>query len=754
MIRHWHIIALFALITSIRCTAEIDLKTFSSYASKHAEFPEADNLNWINPNYESFEKSLAMNFVERIMTLWGISTVSFWNPYDFKNSLEKLINRYPEVKPETNRIMRLSLAQESRLFIWQNLFGAFHSLIRDLEYLQKQGVIDEKLTILDQNDYFIINGNAIDRSPYSIETLSVILTLLERNPTQCIYIQGHHENKNYWHNFGLKTDLMIRAAPFSKELIPFGSLITAFFNTLPLAVYINTAVDPHMVIRISTRGYQNTTLDEAYFGDFFKPTTDIISYLTLTSQSAETTEPIHTIAMLKQENWMREHRIEDGLGILSQDQGVFAWTAFSSPTTVNQKFYSFFYDAFVQMTIAQNIEQSAIQVINRDTRTQEDFKQGPKLEIVSGMPINEATSSTPLANAINIGSSIALDRGLPVLGVPLNKGIFLKVNDVNVNGGINGAELRVIVKNDNYMPDEARINVLNFIAKGIDIIHLPLGTPTLAGYLDIIEEGKALVLFPLSGASAYRKVPNIINFRVSYSQEVEAMMEYMYTDYGARKFAFFYQDDDSGRSAVKQAEEFLKKHGITNWTTVGHTRSAVDLKDQAEKIRLVQPDALALFSVVSPTLEFIRHVGLSALANTKLFAFSSLGTLSFKHFAKRNGLDTMIACVVPNPRTSQLPIAQEYRDLCDKTKSGYDVFSFEAYVETSVLVDALSKIDAPYTKEKVRAALESYKNYDFKGLNLNFNPETHTLMDKVWLYNGDDQEWVEKDVSHIKEEIA
>jgi len=753
MIRPWYIVALFTLTITVWSSAQITLQTFSSYAANHEEYPKADDLNWINPDYQSFEKTLRMNIVDRLMTLWGFSATTFWNPYTFKSTLETLIKRHPDVEAQARRIVRVSLLNESRLFIWQNLFGAFHSLIRALEYLQKEGVIDEKLTLLNSNDYLIFNGNVIDRSPYSIETLSVVLTLLERNPNQCIYIQGAHEHYNFWHNFGLKTDLMIRAAPFSSELIPFGSLISTFFNTLPCALYINSMDDLNRVIRISPSGYQNEHIDESHFDDFFKSESINISYFNLIPEPEPTSTPLNVIALIKQENWMREHRIEDGLGILNQDEGVFSWTAFSSPTSVNQEYYSFFYDAFVQITLTKNIERSTIQVVNRDVRTKETFKQGPLLEIISGAS-SQAKSQVSLLKTITIGSSIALDKGLPVLGIPLDRGIFLKVNDVNINGGINGNELRVIVDNDDYAPEQARKNILNFIEKGIDIIHLPLGTPTLAAYLDIIQEGKALVLFPLTGASAYRTVPNIINFRVSYSQEVEAMMEYMYTDYGARKFAFFYQDDDSGRSAVKQAEEYLKKRGITSWTSVAHARSAVDLKEQAEKVKLVQPDALALFSVVSPSLEFIRHVGLSALANTKIFAFSSLGTSSFKYFAKRNGLDTMIACVVPNPRTSQLPIAQEYRNICDKVKSHYDVFSFEAYVETSVLVDALSKIEAPYTKEKLRAVLESYKNYDFKGLNLTFIPETHTLMNKVWLYNGDDQEWVEKDVNQRTEETT
>ena len=743
---------MFTLTTSVWCTTQLTLPIFSSYASKHEEFPQADDLNWVNPDYDSFEKKLAMNLPERFMTRWGFSTTTFWNPYGFKASLENLIKRYPDVKPDAKRIMHLNLSKESRLFIWQNLFGAFHSLVRALEYLQKQGIIDEKLTILNPDDYLIFNGNAIDRSPYSIETLTLIMTLLERNPTQCIYIQGHHEYKNYWHNFSLKTDLIIRAYFFSSEQIPFGSFISTFFNTLPCALYVSTTTDPHKLIRISPKGYDDASINENQFADFFQNTTSTGSFLDLLPEPEPTVTPIKVIALLKQENWMREHRIEDGLGILSQDQGIFSWTAFSSPTSVNQKYYSFFYDAFVQISVAQPIEKTTINVINRDIRTKEEFKQGLLLEMTTGIPTTIASSDIASAIPITIGSSIALDKGLPVLGVPLNRGIFLKVNEVNISGGIKGNELRVIVKNDDYMPDEARKNILSFIEQGIDIIHLPLGTPTLTGYLDLVQEGKVLVLFPLSGAPAFREIPNIINFRISYPQEVEAMMEYMYTDYGARKFAFFYQDDDSGRSAIKQAEAFLKKRGLNNWTTVGHTRSAIDLKEQAEKIRLVQPDALALFSVVSPTLEFIRHIGLSALANTKLFAFSSLGTDSFKYFCKRNGLDTMIACVVPNPRTSQLPIAQEYRDACDKTKARYDTFSFEAYVETSILIDVLSKLETPYTKEKVKAVFEAYKDYQFKGLNLSFNPKTHTLMNKVWLYNGDEQEWVEKDVIQIKEE--
>ena len=72
----------------------------------------------------------------------------------------------------------------------------------------------------------------------------------------------------------------------------------------------------------------------------------------------------------------------------------------------------------------------------------------------------------------------------------------------------------------------------------------------------------------------------------------------------------------------------------------------------------------------------------------------------------------------------------------------FDVFSLEAYISTSIFIDALAKIDLPITNQKIAGYLEGLKNYDYQGLTLTFNPQTRSLSNALWLEDNNQPEWV------------
>jgi hypothetical protein len=72
--------------------------------------------------------------------------------------------------------------------------------------------------------------------------------------------------------------------------------------------------------------------------------------------------------------------------------------------------------------------------------------------------------------------------------------------------------------------------------------------------------------------------------------------------------------------------------------------------------------------------------------------------------------------------------------------------TFEGFINSSILAMSLENIEPPFTKEKILAELESIRNLNFKGLKLNFNPETRELSNHVWIDTGHGH-WV--DVSDV-----
>lgn len=75
-----------------------------------------------------------------------------------------------------------------------------------------------------------------------------------------------------------------------------------------------------------------------------------------------------------------------------------------------------------------------------------------------------------------------------------------------------------------------------------------VGTPTVKRILPFITQSNIPFIAPYTGASFLRTndAENIVNFRSSYAQEMDSLVEYLTTQKKINRFAIFYQNDDYG----------------------------------------------------------------------------------------------------------------------------------------------------------------------------------------------------------------
>ena len=105
-----------------------------------------------------------------------------------------------------------------------------------------------------------------------------------------------------------------------------------------------------------------------------------------------------------------------------------------------------------------------------------------------------------------------------------------------------------------------------------------------------------------------------MHFRCSYAKEVDALIEYAFTEWNARKFALFYQDDSYGQGPFNEAQKVLTEKNCTS-IDAPYSRAATDLRQQAKKISESQPDVIAFFSTAQTTIELIREIGIENIVN-------------------------------------------------------------------------------------------------------------------------------------------
>jgi branched-chain amino acid transport system substrate-binding protein len=714
------------------------------YTRSYDELPNADDDNLIDPDYKNFYQSSKPTILSRLTRFLRIQRSPILNMDDFKKLLDTITERREVQSLQKNTILHLAVKPQTTIYLWSNVHGYFHSLARSLNFLKSQNIINNDLKIIAPDTYFVFNGNFIDGAPYNIETLYIILLLLEHNIDKVFYMRGAHETKGYWKNFGFKTELMIRAADSNSEAIPLGSAIDRFFETLPLALYISIENKPADVIRISPLSRKNyDIINENLMGNLFSTNRDaaLIGYDPLQKKESSTLPDIKVIITI--EDMMKNQRIIEGVGLLDQDFGATSWGIISAPTVAHRAYYNFFSDAYAVITCGSTIDESDIALFKNDIKETKGFQLYKTYNLVTAISSDHPAYKQERKNDILIGSSMSLEQGVAIMGHRVSQGISVRINEVNQTGGVNGHHIRLIIKNDDYIPYLARQNIINFMRDGINTILLPIGSPTVQAYLDFIKQNKILVLFPITGSSQFRdpSLKGLVHYRVDYTDEVTVLINHLVTEYNTRKFAFFFQDDAYGQGPLSAAHNELKKHAIDEWVDVPYTRATLNLEKQVQEIRASQADAIGLFSSAKTTEELIRQINVAELSNKQLFGISFLGEESFRFFIKNHGLQVLLGAVVPNPAISDLEIIKEYRHAMDQNSHTYDVFSLEAYIATSILIEMMRQIEGPISNEKILEKLESLNNFAFKGLLLSFNPKHRDLSQPVWIETEKDKNW-------------
>ena len=157
------------------------LTKIEQYAKLIPEYPLPDNSDWENPDFSTYhEQLISHKFYKTLKQAGGIK--SLWSVKGFKALLEQMVNMREYFGNQGRFVMKITPHPGTRMVIFGEIHGAFHSLVRDLAALKKLGFIDKNLRIIESDFYIVFNGNISSRAANIMETFTVILSLMYANP--------------------------------------------------------------------------------------------------------------------------------------------------------------------------------------------------------------------------------------------------------------------------------------------------------------------------------------------------------------------------------------------------------------------------------------------------------------------------------------------------------------------------------------------------------------------------------------------
>lgn len=339
---------------------------------------------------------------------------------------------------------------------------------------------------------------------------------------------------------------------------------------------------------------------------------------------------------------------------------------------------------------------------------------------------------TSAAGEIVIGQIAAFSGPLAPTGSHMRAGAQLYFDAVNAEGGIHGATLRLISKDDGYKSDETVRLARAMLKESQPLAFIGfVGTGNVEAMLEqkvLSEAGIPLIAVRSGAASLVRRNDAFLFItRASYAEEVEKITE-QYVTTGYTRFAVLFQNDAFGLDVLASAEQAITRAGGFLVAKGSYAKNTTEVEAAVKTIGAAKPQAVIMIANTAASAEFVKQ----SRAAGYFAQFVALSVTDAAQVVSRIGADKaeglVLTQVVPDPNSRAVPLIREVQDnfakFAPKDVTANHTF-VEGYLGAKVLVEALRRAGPNPTRKKLRDTLEAMKNYDAGGVFITFSANRH-----------------------------
>jgi branched-chain amino acid transport system substrate-binding protein len=343
---------------------------------------------------------------------------------------------------------------------------------------------------------------------------------------------------------------------------------------------------------------------------------------------------------------------------------------------------------------------------------------------------------------ISIGTSIPQTGIIKAWGDSVTAGAnsyFRYINDKNILGD---KKINFIIYDDKYEPELTIDNALKLVFEdNVFALFGFVGTPTVKNILPLLYDEDIPFFATFSGAAFLRNTnnENFVNFRSSYEEEIEAIVNHLHNVKGLSKIAVFYQNDDYGEEGYISLINSLNKRGLSLVAEGSYKRNTLSINHAFNEIKDANPEAIVMIGAYKTNSLFIKKAKENENLKNTIFSNISFGDANevIKELKKQNTNtnNLLFSQVVPNYLDTKIPVILEYQTLMKKYYPNQELgfISLEAFLSAKVLVNAIQRIKGDRTRQKLLYSLKTTPSNLLDGVILNF--KNTQLLNKVYLYH-------------------
>lgn len=351
---------------------------------------------------------------------------------------------------------------------------------------------------------------------------------------------------------------------------------------------------------------------------------------------------------------------------------------------------------------------------------------------------------------ILIGTSIPNTGIIKSWGDAVSSGANAYFSYANENNIIKNKKIDFLVYDDKYEPELTYENTQKLIYKDrVFALFGFVGTPTVKRVLPILYDENIPFFSSFTGASFLRdeKNKNFINFRSSYDQEIETLINYLNSRKKLNKIAVFYQNDDYGEEGYISLVNSLKQKNLKLVAEGSYKRNTLSINHAFNEIKDAKPEVIFIIGAYKTNSLFIKKAKENENLKDVIFCTISFGDANsmVKELEKlgSNTQNIIFSQVVPSYTNKNLPVVIEYQELMKKyyPNSELGFLSFEAFLSSKILVNAISRIKGEITRSKFLYMLKTTPTNLLEGIPLAYNKTQ--LLNKTYLFEYKNNEFIE-----------
>ncbi len=331
--------------------------------------------------------------------------------------------------------------------------------------------------------------------------------------------------------------------------------------------------------------------------------------------------------------------------------------------------------------------------------------------VVTGGALDKP-SGAPRDDTIVLGQTADFSTSRAAISKAYAEGADLVFQAVNAVGGVHGRRIRVLQLDDGYDVKRAEDNVrvLNEQHKVFALVHL-VGTGIVEQVLPYVAQAGIPLVHPITGADSVRPPARAVReaffLRASYGREVDRIASHLAT-LGIAKLGLLIEDEPFGLSVRKNVETATGKHKLDLVASgvVPPNRPTADAVAPAVKAMLKARPQVILFGTAGPVVEQFVRAYHAAGGRAQFYCLSVANVERLVRDLGPLSAGIVVVQVMPDVRTSNLPLVREYREAVIKRNATPGVFGLEGYISARVIVQALQDAGEAPTRERFMAGLE------------------------------------------------